>query len=291
MFWYIFTIVICSLVIAGSFIARKMSRNAAELNIVTETFRSSGRAKPQKFCFISDVHISMMPVKWGDILTAIKEEDPEFVLITGDLVNKTRDIERARQFVLTIALGAEVPVIITPGNHDNDVAASLNGGKKEFIDAFTSLKADVRVIDDGYTVVGSVLIGGLNDFNSACEDPGKLIDSWSRIAKDGSYDFVLATHNADMLLKQDVANASCAVSGEGPSCVLCGHTHGGQIRLVRHIEFKTLKKDVLPKKGIYYGRHKVGPYEVYITSGLGCAMFPLRHGTRPEVVVVNLSLM
>lgn len=319
MFWYIFIIVICALIIAASFLARAMHRRASELNVVETVFKTSPEAetdapgsaktepvRPEKsrFCFISDVHISMMPVKWGDILTAVKEAEPEFLLITGDLVNKPGDIERAKQFIFTLSVGAEIPVIITLGNHDNDVAAGLPGGKAEFRQEFTSLKGDVRVLDDEYTVVGNVLIGGLNDASARERPCAPLIAEWEKTAAEKGLEFVLATHNADLLLEADEgAGQEKPVSGSlsaapeeerqalGNRFAFCGHTHGGQIRLVRGVEFSLLKKDKLPKQGIFYGRHSVRGFDVYITSGIGCAMFPLRYGTNPEVVVVILSRM
>ena len=289
MFWFVFTIIICSLIIASSFIVRKMGKNAGELNIVTETFSGKKQGAGARFCHISDIHIAMMPVRWGDVLQAVKEEKPEFILITGDLVNKPSDLEAAKQFVLTLSLGAGVPVIITLGNHDLEVANILPGGKQEFIDTFTALRGDVRVADDGYTVVGNVLVGGLNDLSCGSDAPEKLIRSWGETARGGGLYYVLATHNADILLSPGVFGA--ADEDRSPLCVLCGHTHGGQIRMVKNVEFNVLKKDQLPKKGIFYGRHNVKGYDVYITSGLGCAMFPLRSGTRPEVVVVNIPPM
>ena len=319
MFWYIFIIIICALVIAASFLVRAMSRRASELNVVETIFKTSqepeidapGSAKTEpvrqeksRFCFISDVHISMMPVKWGDILTAVKEAEPEFLLITGDLVNKPGDIERAKQFIFTLSVGAEIPVIITLGNHDNDVAAGLPGGKAEFRQEFTSLKGDVRVLDDECTVVGNVLIGGLNDASARERPCAPLIGEWEKAAKEKGLSFVLATHNADLLLEAgESSGQEKTASGtrpihpeeEKPVCssrfAFCGHTHGGQIRLVRGIEFSLLKKDKLPKQGIFYGRHSVNGFDVYITAGVGCAMFPLRYGTNPEVVVVILSRM
>ena len=319
MFWYIFIIIICALVIAASFLVRAMSRRASELNVVETVFKTlqepeidapgstkteTLRHEKSRFCFISDVHISMMPVKWGDILTAVKEAEPEFLLITGDLVNKPGDIERAKQFIFTLSVGAEIPVIITLGNHDNDVAAGLPGGKAEFRQEFTSLKGDVRVLDDEYTVVGNVLIGGLNDASARERPCAPLIGEWEKAAKEKGLSFVLATHNADLLLEAgESSGQEKTASGtrpippeeEKPVCssrfAFCGHTHGGQIRLVRGIEFSLLKKDKLPKQGIFYGRHSVNGFDVYITAGVGCAMFPLRYGTNPEVVVVILSRM
>ncbi|MBO4326502.1 MAG: metallophosphoesterase [Clostridia bacterium] len=233
----------------------------------------------------------MMPVKWGDVLSAIKNEKAEYVVVTGDLVNKAKDIERAKQFVLTLALGAEIPVIITLGNHDNEVAEKLPGGKQEFIDEFKKLGGDVRVLDDEYTIAGGTLIGGLGDVATGQGREVELVARWAEIAKAEGLEFVLATHNADLFVKPGGLAGKINELAMRPSCVLCGHTHGGQIRLIRHLEFSVIKNDKLPKRGIFYGRHEVEGFDVYITSGLGCSALPLRSGTHPEVVVVILSRM
>ena len=324
MFWYIFTICCCVLIIVLIFMLRRMRRNAGELQVVREVFAAPGSkagggdkvdagaidaadaAGATRFCFFSDVHIAAMPVPWSHILEAARQMDPAFILITGDLANKPEELESAKHFIFCLSSGTGVPVLITPGNHDNVVAAQLPGGKAEFVDTFTSLPGDVRVLDDNYTVVADTLIGGLSDMRTRVTPAGGLIEEWSRIAAAQGLKFILASHNADILLSGD--NADILLSGDNavdraagdvnvplplpayaPYGVFCGHTHGGQIRLVAGLEFKVIKDDKLPKQGIFYGRHDVGGFPLLLTSGLGCALFRLRSGTRPEVVEVILG--
>ncbi|MBO5077854.1 MAG: metallophosphoesterase [Clostridia bacterium] len=317
MFWYIFTICCCVLIIVLIFVLRRMRRNAGELQIVREVFAAPGNgtgidaaatgadaagidaaeAGNTRFCFISDVHIAAMPVPWSHILEAVRQMDPAFILITGDLANEPKELESAKHFIFCLSSGAGVPVLITPGNHDNIVAAQLPGGKAEFVDTFTSLPGDVRVLDDNYTVVADTLIGGLSDLRSRVTPAGELIEEWSRIAAERGLKFILASHNADILLSGDNAvdraardvNAPLPLPAYAPYGVFCGHTHGGQIRLVAGLEFKVLKDDKLPKQGIFYGRHDVGGYPLLLTSGLGCALLRLRSGTRPEVGEIILK--
>ncbi|MBR0158253.1 MAG: metallophosphoesterase [Clostridia bacterium] len=303
MFWYIFTICCCVLIIVLIFVLRRMRSNAAELMVVREVFSAPGAAQNgdagaradvdgetepagTRFCFISDVHIAAMPVPWSNILEAVRAIDPAFILITGDLANKPEELESAKHFVFCLSSGVGVPVLITPGNHDNTVAAQLAGGKAEFVDTFTSLPGDVRVLDDNCTVVGGVLIGGLTDLRSRVSSAEQLINEWSRIAAADGLKFILASHNADVLLN---GAAALPLPAYPPYGVFCGHTHGGQIRLASGLEFKVLKDDKLPKQGIFYGRHDLGGFPLLITSGLGCALFRLRSGTRPEVVEVVLE--
>lgn len=290
MIWYILPVAICIVLICIVLVMKRMSRQASELKIVEAECVSENRDEAvTRFCFISDVHITSMPVKWGSILSAIRESGAEFILITGDLVNKEDDCETARQFIFTLSVGTKLPVIITLGNHDNEAAARYEGGRDAFIESFTSIPGDVRIIDDDYTVAANVLIGGIGDLRTRKDPPDDLIRKWAVRAGEKGLDYILATHNADVLLTTRPRDELIPEGAAVPACVFCGHTHGGQIRLVSGIEFKIIKDDKLPKQGVYYGSHRVAGYDVLITSGLGCSLVPLRSGTSPEVVVVILK--
>ncbi|MBR5280966.1 MAG: hypothetical protein IKU26_08380, partial [Clostridia bacterium] len=96
--------------------------------------------------------------------------------------------------------------------------------------------------------------------------------------------FVLATHNPDMLLKLQSVPAEYR-----PHITVCGHTHGGQIHTPFNLEFTLLKKDQLPKEGYFYGYHDYKGFPLYITSGLGCSLLPIRFGSSAEVAIFHLS--
>ena len=275
------------MLIVGVAVMKRMQNNAAELSVKEEIFdcgAGTNALEETGFCFCSDLHIRRMPVPWSRILVAVKEMKPSFLLLSGDLVNSADDLTAARDFIYCIAAGAGIPVIITPGNHDNGVASSMAGGAAAFADFFTSLPCDIRVLSDEYTTVGNVLIGGLNDVGARTAPAGPLVKQWAEKAAADGMIFILATHNADLLLDPSLAE----IQPDQVCAVFSGHTHGGQIRMVRGLEFRALKNDVLPKRNIYYGRHDVGGYRLCITSGLGCALVRMRSGTRPELVNVRL---
>ena len=283
----IILIIILALLAVLFFLLNRMRKAAADLNLVRIGLKQScGSERASRFCLISDIHISKMTVPWGTVLEAVKECSPEFILITGDLVNTVSDIEAARDFIFTLAMGTGLPVLITAGNHDNSVACELPGGREELFKRFTDMPGDVRVLDNESCVIGGALVLGLDDVQHFGGDAQDEVNKCAQKAAENGLNFILATHSADLLVR---GAAPLKTPSEGISGVLCGHTHGGQIRLAAGLEFGLLKNDILPRRGIYYGPHEVEGFPVYITSGLGCALFPLRMGTRPEVVLVTVE--
>ena len=87
------------------------------------------------------------------------------------------------------------------------------------------------------------------------------------------------THNPDLALHLPNLN--------GLTLLLAGHTHGGQVRVPFNIEFAILKKDVLPKKKIYYGVHEFNGNKMYITSGIGCSFLPIRFRSKAEIAYLE----
>ena len=79
---------------------------------------------------------------------------------------------------------------------------------------------------------------------------------------------------------------------ERVSLTLAGHTHGGQVRLFGYAP-------VVPSR--YHNRHAYGhiietdnitsrrPRNMIVSAGLGCTSLPLRLGSPPEIVVVDLG--
>ena len=73
---------------------------------------------------------------------------------------------------------------------------------------------------------------------------------------------------------------------EGFALVLCGHAHGGQVRLPFVGGLYAPEQGVLPKYTA--GMHQDGNTRMIVSRGLGNSGFPLRFGNRPEIVAITL---
>jgi uncharacterized protein len=78
--------------------------------------------------------------------------------------------------------------------------------------------------------------------------------------------------------------------------ILCGHTHGGQIRILPSgdIPGKRLLRLIVREKGprrdpdLYRGVHFLGATTIVISDGLGVSLLPLRFRTRPQLLLLTL---
>jgi predicted MPP superfamily phosphohydrolase len=68
------------------------------------------------------------------------------------------------------------------------------------------------------------------------------------------------------------------------SLILCGHTHGGQVRL---FGWSPLVPSQFGNRFAY--GHVREQCDIVISGGLGCSMAPVRVGVPPEIVLVTLG--
>ena len=73
-------------------------------------------------------------------------------------------------------------------------------------------------------------------------------------------------------------------SGQAVSLMLCGHTHGGQIRL------PLIGALVLPKMGHKYveGWFRFGQLQLHVNRGIGAVGVPFRLNCPPEISIITL---
>ncbi len=71
----------------------------------------------------------------------------------------------------------------------------------------------------------------------------------------------------------------------GPSLMLAGHTHGGQVRFPFVGALVVPLRNKAYDRGWFSDRHR----RLYVTTGLGSSLPPLRFMCRPEIVILNLE--
>lgn len=234
---------------------------------------------------VSDLHNAEFGAGNAGLLARLAAEQPDVILLTGDLVDSRRtDIDAALDF----AAGAvqTAPVYYVTGNHEMRLAA--DGKLEELLTGLaaagvTVLANQAAALEYGKDVLW---LAGLDDSSvnagAVVDDTGSVepllpAEELSRLlGQCGGYTVLLA-HRPEFF------DLYAAV---GANVVFCGHAHGGQWRL------PGLGAVYAPGQGFdpeyTEGVYQHGETQMVVSRGLGNSIFPLRVNNRPELVIVEL---
>lgn len=248
-----------------------------QLEVKKETLQISGWHKQHKFlkfAIIGDFHTGAPGVdieQLKNIVNTTNNEKPDIILLLGDYVIQGvvggNFVEPEMIAEELGKLKAPLGVIAILGNHDwwydgNRVRKALEA-------------AGITVLDNDYTRIiykdQAFYIAGLPDLETQNPDVKGLIS----IVPDNS-PVILLSHNPDVFpeVTDDV------------SLTLSGHTHGGQVIL------PFIGAPVVPSKyGNKYAKGHIveNNRHLFVTSGIGTSVFPIRLNNKPEIVIMTLE--
>ncbi len=226
---------------------------------------------------ISDIHLDQYtePGFVERVVRHINTLAPDMVVLTGDFVScgplpirfSEREAYRCGEILRTIACPLRYAVL---GNHDTAVNGPL------VTDALTT--NGIPVLIDRYVPIerGSkrLWLGGVND--PATEDPH--LDLAVPEKPDGPV--ILMAHEPDYV--DDVL-----LNQRAPliDLMLCGHTHGGQVRLplAGALYLPPMGKKYV--EGLFHFDH----LQLYVNRGIGTVGLPLRLNCPPEITLLTLQ--
>jgi predicted MPP superfamily phosphohydrolase len=226
-----------------------------------------------KIVVISDLHAGAPYIDEQKIERVVALADaakPDLVLLTGDYVT-TGVLGGWHMPIETIAaklktLHARLGVYAVLGNHDRWASARL-------IEHGLSA-AGIVVLEDRAARIGlggnSFYLAGISDYTSG---PHLVNAAMLGIAR--GQRAICFTHSPDVF--PDVPR-TCAIT-------IAGHTHGGQVDL------PLVGRLIVPSR--YGQRYAAGIVRedgkiLFVSTGIGTSILPLRIGVRPEVSVLNL---
>lgn len=279
-------IFVLAVVFAGSYLVMaEQAKKIKEVNFIPSDVKSAGGLV--KIAFITDLHFPLMPYDSGELVRRISSADCDCVLIGGDLCQNEKGKNQMLGFMRSLSENVDVPIYVVLGNHDNFAVCGLDADKiKAYTDSVESCGDNIKVLSNQRVFIElssgkTVLIGGLKDARVIDKEEAKcLVESWNIEAAERGAEVVLLTHNPD---------ATTFLPDNCCNIILCGHTHGGQVYMPFNLEFKLLRKDILPKKGYKYGLcNYEGKNRLYISSGAGCSFMPIRFRTTAEIVYVHI---
>ncbi|MBQ4051533.1 MAG: metallophosphoesterase [Oscillospiraceae bacterium] len=224
---------------------------------------------------VSDLHNTEFGAENEELLRLIESQSPDLIAVTGDIIDSRRtDVGIALKFAEKAAEIA--PVYYVPGNHESRVP-------KEYTRLTDGLRTSgVTVLEDAAAVLEregeKLCLAGLTDYafygrftkEEGIENTRKRLSS---LLKEREEYTVLLSHRPQLF----PAYAACKIN-----LTLCGHLHGGQIRLPLIGGLASVGQ---PESGLY----TEDDVQIVISRGLGNSLFPFRVNNRPEIVVVELQ--
>ena len=214
---------------------------------------------------LSDLHIERYLPRHDAIISQISDLHPEWIFITGDLLETPRGIPALFRFLSNLRQIA--PVFLTLGNHDHFSAVPIG----RFADLADRYKLHLLINQAIYIpmVSGELGIIGLDDPSTHRADvrciPPRV---------EGRFTVLLA-HAPNVLTLLEPSHAV--------DLVLCGHSHGGQW------QFPSMRPFWLPYgcKGQAEGPYSQNGHRMYVNRGLGWSFLPVRWNCPPEIVLIE----
>lgn len=220
---------------------------------------------------ISDFHGSTSRYMTRRLISEAARIKPDAILITGDLVD-SKTVEFGNVYALIESLGSVCPnVFIVFGNHERN-----NARRAELTERLKAL--GVTLLDNKST---SISIRGSHINICGVGDPYSRRDKIEKAMKgvDTKKYTVLLSHSPRIRDRLQHYN---------PDLILCGHTHGGQVRLPFIGALIAPGEGVFPKfdKGLF--KLENGSI-LYIDSGVGTSELPIRLFNRSQISVIRIA--
>ena len=232
---------------------------------------------PLKILHLSDLHAS--PVVPLDFLASAVRlglaQQPDVVCLTGDFISG-RFSEFDDYARVLAPLAQAVPTFASLGNHDGGIWSVRSGGYTDTLPVRKLLRdAGIRLLFNKPAEVRvqgwRLRLVGLGDLWSGEINPALAFPKNPPPA-DAT---VVLTHNPD--------SKSC-LKNQAWDLALCGHTHGGQLRLpLVGAPFAPVRD-----KNFIAGLYRWDDRWLHITRGVG-NLHGLRFNCRPEVSVLTLT--
>lgn len=248
--------------------------------LVTDEFVLESGALPEDFegfriVQLSDLHAAVFGEGNEKLISAVRDARPDIICITGDMVDGQRGQQEPYVRELMGDLTAIAPVYYVSGN--NEWAC---GWARELFSLLEELGA--TVLRNEYVTFGRgddyIIIAGVDDPNGPYDmkTPEELVGE-IRKSHPGKYVLMLAHRDTQLDMWASL----------GVDAVLCGHAHGGLVRLPFTDGLYAPGQGWFPTytAGIY----EKGATRMLVSRGIGWSRGFPRVFNNPEIVSVSLS--
>ncbi len=246
--------------------------------IVTDEYTLASERLPEGFdgfriVELSDLHGVEFGKENETLLEGVRAARPDLIALDGDLADERTDLAVIRR--LAPRLCEIAPVYYVTGNHEWAM-----GNRKALFSILE--EAGVVRLENEYRLLErdgqSIALAGIDDPNGPWDkkSPETLVTEL-RAARGDSYALLLA-HRNDELSRW---------AALGFDAVLCGHAHGGIIRIPGVGGLLGTGMQLFPDYDA--GLYREGRTAMVVSRGLGDSSVPFRLFNRPEIAVIILK--
>jgi len=207
------------------------------------------------------------------VLDLVGSQRVDMLLLCGDMLSNTRRFAGSLGEMLA-DLAGRVPCYAVLGNHERFRGTARfrrvlgEAGVELLVNAHRLIRRGLGA--EGPAGGPAIALAGLDDPFRGRPDFHAALGG----IQPGTFT-ILAAHRPDLA---DLAPAELRVD-----LMLCGHTHGGQVRLLRRAMVTQTRN------GGYVSGWTPGPrFPMYISRGLGVVGLPLRIASEPELPIITL---
>ena len=245
-----------------------------EITIECETLPNDFQG--YKIVQVSDLHNAEFGENNSELLSAIKEQSPDIIVVTGDIVDSRRtNVQIARDFVINASEFA--PIYYVTGNHEARVKVEDEIDNVELNENVIVLHNKDILLEKGESAIQ--LIGVDDPDYKAVKDSTEYMSKRLEKYCNNEYFKILLSHRPE-LFEVYVEN--------NMNVIFSGHAHGGQFRLPFIGGVVAPHQGFFPTydAGLFYATNDA---TMVISRGLGDSIIPLRINNPPELIVVTLE--
>ena len=241
-----------------------------------------------KIVQLSDIHLGSFNFGYDKLesaITKINHLQPDYIMITGDLVNNYSWELRGWKPIFN-KLSAKIGKFAVLGNHDY--------GDYSPWDSFEAKQENFEAIKQFYKDIGFKLL--LNESQIISKNNEQIaiigVESWGKppFKQYGNLKKAIKevkTISYKILLSHDPTHwAEEVIDKTNIVLTLSGHTHGMQAAF----QYKNFQWSPIKYKFKHWaGFYKHNQQYLYVNRGLGWLGFPARIGMRPEITLIELK--
>ncbi|MBP5554477.1 MAG: metallophosphoesterase [Lachnospiraceae bacterium] len=262
-------------------------------------FESRKVKKEVRIVFLSDLHCKMYGEGGTFLLEKIKELSPHLVLIGGDMITARPGKETGKVERFIKELGKSFPLVYAYGNHELRLKIypdTYGDAWEKYTKSLES--AGISITENGvFSLEGT----GLNVISFSADrryykrmkatsmEPSYIEETVGKPDPE-AYNILLA-HNPVY---------SETYAEYGADITLCGHLHGGLVRIPVPVSHKKKEEGAHIMRGVFSpklslfpkydaGRFDINGRHVIISRGLGTHSIPVRVFNPGELVVIDLK--